>query len=188
MAFREVAVFEVQEVLRLWVGGEGIRTTERLAGVDRKTVRRYVEAAERLGLPRDGGEEQLSDSDRFGGGGGSPSSLRRPRGVLAAAFRLSRSDQGVAQFGPHRGQGGRALGPEGSGGAATDPAPLRQRSLRSTAGARRRRCRDLLPIRCGCLEFGLGISPAVSIGGHGLLMSGSSSPARGGTSVVSWRL
>jgi transposase len=61
MAFREVPVFEVREVLRLWLGGEGIRMTERLAGVDRKTVRRYVEAAERLGLSRDSGEEQLSD-------------------------------------------------------------------------------------------------------------------------------
>jgi transposase len=61
MAFREVRVFEVREVLRLWVRGEGFRATERLAGVDRKTVRRYVAAASELGLVRDGGEDQLSD-------------------------------------------------------------------------------------------------------------------------------
>jgi transposase len=61
MAFREVRVFEVREVLRLWLRGEGFRATERLAGVDRKTVRRYVGAAVELGLVRDGGEEQLSD-------------------------------------------------------------------------------------------------------------------------------
>ena len=61
MAFREVRVFEVREVLRLWLRGEGIRATERLVGVDRKTVRRYVAAAVELGLVRDGGEEQLSD-------------------------------------------------------------------------------------------------------------------------------
>ena len=61
MAFREVRVFEIREVLRLWVRGEGVRSTERLAGVDRKTVRRYLAAAEALGLVRDGGEEQLSD-------------------------------------------------------------------------------------------------------------------------------
>ncbi len=61
MAFREVRVFEVREVLRLWLRGEGIRSTERLAGVDRKTVRRYLAAAEELGLVRDGGEEQLSE-------------------------------------------------------------------------------------------------------------------------------
>jgi transposase len=61
MAFREVRVFEVREVLRLWLRGEGVRATERLAGLDRKTVRRYVAAAEEIGLVRDGGEEQLSD-------------------------------------------------------------------------------------------------------------------------------
>lgn len=61
MAFREVRVFEVREVLRLWLAGEGIRATERLVGFDRKTVRRYVDAAIGLGLVRGGGDEQLSD-------------------------------------------------------------------------------------------------------------------------------
>jgi transposase len=61
MAFREVRVFEVREVLRAWLRGEGIRATSRLAGVDRKTVRRYLAAAEGLGLDRAGGEGQLSD-------------------------------------------------------------------------------------------------------------------------------
>jgi transposase len=61
MAFREVAVYEVREVLRLWLRGEGIRGVQRLAGVDRKTVRRYVTAAQGLGLDRAGGEDQLSD-------------------------------------------------------------------------------------------------------------------------------
>ncbi len=61
MAFREVAVYEVREVLRLWLRGKGIRATQRLAGVDRKTVRRYLAAAIELGLDRDGGEGQLSD-------------------------------------------------------------------------------------------------------------------------------
>ncbi len=61
MAFREVPVFEVREVLRLWLRGEGVRATERLAGVGRKTVRRYVAAGVELGLVRGGGEEQLSD-------------------------------------------------------------------------------------------------------------------------------
>jgi transposase len=61
MAFREVRVFEVREVLRLWLRGEGLRAIERLAGVDRKTVRRYVDAAVEAGLVRDGGEDQLTD-------------------------------------------------------------------------------------------------------------------------------
>ena len=59
--FREVRVFEIREVLRLWLRGEAIRSIERLAGVDRKTVRRYVAAAQGIGLVRDGGEQQLTD-------------------------------------------------------------------------------------------------------------------------------
>jgi transposase len=61
MAFREVRVFEVREALRLWLGDHGFRAVERLSGVDRKTVRRYVTAAVEAGLDRAGGEEQLSD-------------------------------------------------------------------------------------------------------------------------------
>jgi transposase len=61
MAFREVRVFEVREVLRLWLANEGYRSIERLSQVDRKTVRRYVEAAVVAGLVRDGGEGQLTD-------------------------------------------------------------------------------------------------------------------------------
>ena len=45
MAFREVGVHEIKEVLRLWLRGEGLRSFARLARVDRKTARRYVEAA-----------------------------------------------------------------------------------------------------------------------------------------------
>jgi len=59
--FREVRVYEIREVLRLWVRGEGLRSIERLAGMDRKTVRRYVAAAVDAGLDRCGGEGQLSD-------------------------------------------------------------------------------------------------------------------------------
>lgn len=61
MAFREVRVFEVREILRLWLRGEGFRAVSRLAGMDRKTVRRYVEAAEELGVDRAGDEDQLTD-------------------------------------------------------------------------------------------------------------------------------
>lgn len=61
MAFREVRVFEVREVLRLWLRGEGLRAVSRLVGMDRKTVRRYVVAAEELGVDRDGDGDQLTD-------------------------------------------------------------------------------------------------------------------------------
>ena len=61
MAFREVRVFEVREVLRLWLRGKGQRPISELAGMDRKTVRRYIDAAEELGVDRAGGEDQLTD-------------------------------------------------------------------------------------------------------------------------------
>jgi transposase len=61
MAFREVRVFEVREVLRLWLRGEGQRPIGRLVGMDRKTVRRYIDAAVELGLDRAGDEDQLTD-------------------------------------------------------------------------------------------------------------------------------
>jgi hypothetical protein len=61
IAFREVRVFEVREVLRLWLAGKGLRAEERLTVVDRKTVRRYVSAAETLGVVRDGGDDQLTE-------------------------------------------------------------------------------------------------------------------------------
>jgi transposase len=61
MAYREVCVIEVREVLRGWLAGAGLRTAAAQAGVDRKTARRYVQAAEAAGMARDGGEGQLSD-------------------------------------------------------------------------------------------------------------------------------
>lgn len=51
MAFREVGMFEVKEILRLYLEkGVGKKPTSRTVGVDVKTVRRYVEAAEELGI------------------------------------------------------------------------------------------------------------------------------------------
>lgn len=61
MAFREVPMFEVREVLRLWLGGEALRAVARLSRVDRKTVRRYVDAAIAAGVMVDGGVGQLTD-------------------------------------------------------------------------------------------------------------------------------
>jgi hypothetical protein len=61
MTFREVQVYEIREVLRLWLRGEGYRSIARLSSVDRKTARRYVGAAVACGVVREGGEDQLSD-------------------------------------------------------------------------------------------------------------------------------
>ena len=61
MSYREVSVIEVREVLRAWLGGAGLRTVAAQAGVDRKTVRRYVAAAEAAGVVRNGNAGQLND-------------------------------------------------------------------------------------------------------------------------------
>ncbi len=61
MAFREVGVVEVREVLRGWLDGAGLRTVGERAGVDRKTARRYVAAAEAAGLSREAGLGALTD-------------------------------------------------------------------------------------------------------------------------------
>jgi transposase len=62
MAFREVSVVEVREVLRGWLAGAGLRTVAAQAGVDRKTARRYVQAAEAAGVAREGGFGQVTDA------------------------------------------------------------------------------------------------------------------------------
>lgn len=49
MSYREVHMVEVREVVRLWLQGESLRSMSRLTGLDRKTVRRYVEAAQQAG-------------------------------------------------------------------------------------------------------------------------------------------
>ena len=92
MGFREVSVVEVREVLRAWLEGHGLRTVAARAGVDRKTARRYVAAAEAAGLSRDAGAEGLTDElvglvveavrpARPNGHGASWEAAARPRGT-----------------------------------------------------------------------------------------------------------
>jgi hypothetical protein len=59
--YREVSVIEVRELLRVWMLGAGLRRVGKLAGVDRKTARRYTDAAEEAALDRDGDVDQLTD-------------------------------------------------------------------------------------------------------------------------------
>ena len=65
MAYRELFVVEIGEVLRLWQAGLGQRRIAALASVDRKTVRRYVHAAAAMGLERD---PQFEVTDELIGG------------------------------------------------------------------------------------------------------------------------
>lgn len=54
-------MFEVREVLRLWLDGRSYRGIAGLVRPDRKTVTRVVETAVGLGLDRAGGDGQLDD-------------------------------------------------------------------------------------------------------------------------------
>jgi transposase len=63
VAYREITVIEIKEVLRLWLQNKmGMRPIAETVGVDRKTVRRYIDAAVAAGLVREGGEGQLTDA------------------------------------------------------------------------------------------------------------------------------
>jgi hypothetical protein len=61
MAFREVRVYDVKEVPRVWLRGQGTRPIAVLVGLDRKTVQRYIAAATEAGLDRGAGEHALDD-------------------------------------------------------------------------------------------------------------------------------
>jgi len=61
MAFREVPVFEVREMLRLWLLGYALRAIARMVRCDRKTVTRVVQIAEGLGLSAGDDAARLSD-------------------------------------------------------------------------------------------------------------------------------
>jgi transposase len=50
MAYREVTMLELKEVLRLWLAGAGKKPIAAQLGLDVKTVRRYLRAAEECGL------------------------------------------------------------------------------------------------------------------------------------------
>lgn len=62
MAFREVTVLEVKEVLRQWLAGAGKKKIAARIGLDPKTVRRYVGAGEACGLTAGQPDAVLTDA------------------------------------------------------------------------------------------------------------------------------
>ena len=98
MGFREVSVVEVREVLRAWLEGHGLRTVAERAGVDRKTARRYVEAAQAAGLARDAGAGAVDRrAGRAGGRGGPPGPAERARRGVGGAARPRGADPGLGR-------------------------------------------------------------------------------------------
>ena len=61
MAYREVTVDEIREVIRRWLGGAAVRAIARQGVADRKTVRRYIAAAQECGLKLGDPENALSE-------------------------------------------------------------------------------------------------------------------------------
>jgi transposase len=61
MAFREVTMLEIKEVLLLWLTGVAKKAIARQTGLDRNTVRGYVRAAVKVGLSPSAGEASLTD-------------------------------------------------------------------------------------------------------------------------------
>ena len=53
MAYREMGMMDIDQVMRRWMVGEGIRAIGRSTGLDRNTVRRIVRLAEEAGIRRD---------------------------------------------------------------------------------------------------------------------------------------
>src|SRR5260370_20662695 len=94
LVFREVDVVEVKEMLRLWVRGHGYKSMARLTQIDRKTVRRYGEAAVSAGMRQAGGEAPITARPVGGVGDAVRPALagdpRPPRGPLAAHPALHR--------------------------------------------------------------------------------------------------
>src|SRR5574341_135483 len=62
MAYREVTMLEVKEVLRLWLGGVPKKRIAAQLGLNVKTVRRYLAAARACGLARELQPEALDES------------------------------------------------------------------------------------------------------------------------------
>lgn len=62
MAYREVAMVEIKEVLRQWLDGVAKKRIAARLGTDPKTVRRYARAAEAAGLVAGSGSATLTDA------------------------------------------------------------------------------------------------------------------------------
>jgi len=60
MAFKRITLMDIYEVIRRWHGKQKISSISQVTGYDRKTIRRYVNAAKSLGLTED---KELPDRD-----------------------------------------------------------------------------------------------------------------------------
>jgi hypothetical protein len=97
MAFREVTMLEVKEVLRLWLGGAPKKRISAQLGLNVKTARRYIGAARAEGLARETGPEAL---DANGG-----AAARRSRCGISSGARTALLDRNAQEDGRLRSRG-----------------------------------------------------------------------------------
>ncbi len=50
MAYREVRMMDIDQVIRRWLAREGIRAIARSTGIDRNTVRKLIRFGQQVGL------------------------------------------------------------------------------------------------------------------------------------------
>ena len=60
MAYREVTMIEVKEILRQWLSGHSLKATARWTATDRNTIRRYIPVAQACGLRVEEGADALT--------------------------------------------------------------------------------------------------------------------------------
>jgi transposase len=86
MAYREVGMVQVREIVRRWLAGDGLRAIARALGVDRKTIAEYVRLAQAVGVECVGPpptEAQLA-ALAAGRRPGRPATTTEPRAELQA--------------------------------------------------------------------------------------------------------
>jgi hypothetical protein len=91
MAFREVGMVEVKEVLRLWLLGVPKKRVAQQLGLAVKTSRRYLAAARARGMAPSHGPEALTDEVVAAIVGETQSAAGRPRGDGCATCEVHRS-------------------------------------------------------------------------------------------------
>jgi transposase len=99
VAYREVEMIEVKEVLRRWRAGEAKKAIARALGIDPRTVRRYVKAATAAeGGPgtADGGRGEPAETP-LSGGTGSPPPPTRPQSTLGDLDELTAAVLGARE-------------------------------------------------------------------------------------------
>ena len=78
MAYREMRMVDIDQVIRRWLAGEGIRSIGRSTSLDRNTVRRIVRLAETAGVQREAPWPDESKLQAFREGMGRPGAPLAP--------------------------------------------------------------------------------------------------------------